>query len=475
MNFVDRENELSSMLDSYSSKSSNLVVIYGRRRVGKTELVERFGSSMGSSFVYYLCDNIPLDEQVRRMSVLVGRAIDDSELVEMGAASMEAIFYRLARAKTKAKVVVVLDEFQRLAQLDKAIPSVFQRIWDLYIKGSGNAMLLLSGSSISMMHSEVLNYSAPLYGRSTSIFHLKPLGFKHAMQLTPKHASMTDRLYMYFIFGGIPAYYTSLADNINGYENADIKEIIRQILKEGSIFASEPNLLLSEEVRNDTVYMQVLELIANGIVKPGEIASKAGIAHGNLGKYIRLLESIGLVEKEMPALSNPLRKSKVGVYRIKDNFIDFYFRELKRHIRDANAVDSIAGDLDFIAQRKFEDLSRELIGDGVAGAYTSAGRWWGSDPGRNSSGNQEEIDAVAINKKSMDILFAECKWSSAKVGVDVYGELKRKAKLVQWRNQDRKEHYALFSKAGFTDGMKDAAKKEGIMLFDLDALEKALS
>ena len=475
MNFVDRDDELSSLHDSYSSKGEALVVIYGRRRIGKTELMQKFGRSLGTAFVYYLCDSTPLGDQLRRLSMLVGRSINDREMVELGAAGIEAVFYRIAKARPAPKLVVALDEFQRLAKLDTAIPSTFQRIWDTYIKDSGSLMLILGGSSISMMRGEVLNYSAPLYGRSTAVFHLKPLGFRYAMLLAPRRASVTDRLYMYFIFGGIPAYYAALAESITDYDGACIKEVVGQLLKAGSIFASEPSLLLSDETRNDTIYMQILELIANGVNKPGEIASKIGIAHGNLGKYMDLLGHIGLVEKEMPLLANQLRKSKTGIYRIKDNFIDFYFRELKRHINGgAGAAEEIVGDLDLIAQKKFEDLSRELVGGGAAGDYTASGRWWGTDKSRGRGAGREEIDIVAVNEKTGEILFAECKWTNKAVGTDIYTDLKRKSGLVQWRN-DRKERYALFSKSGFTDEMRKIANAEKVMLFDLDAIGWAMA
>ncbi|EQD36317.1 DEXX-box ATPase, partial [mine drainage metagenome] len=299
MNFVDRTAELSSLEDSYSAKSSNLIVVYGRRRIGKTELIKRFGGNKEDNFVYYLCDGSPLDEQVRRIAMLIGRTLNDNELIEFGAAGIEAIFYKIAKAKTKAKLIMVLDEFQNLAKLDRAIPSIFQRIWDLYVKDSGNLMLVLSGSSISMMRSEVLNYSAPLYGRSTGIFLLKPLSLEYSMRLAPEHTGILNKLYIYFIFGGIPAYYSALSSGMKDYGHAGIREVIGEILKEGSIFTSEPNLLLSEEVRNDTIYMQILEFIAKGINKPGEIASKAGIAHGNLSKYTGLLEYLSMIEKEM--------------------------------------------------------------------------------------------------------------------------------------------------------------------------------
>ncbi len=474
MNFVNRESELASLLDAYRSKAANLVTIYGRRRIGKTALIKKFCEKV--NFAYYLCDTAPISEQLRRLSLSIGLAINDKELAEMGVASFEALFYRIARLKMDKKLVIVFDEFQNLARLDNAIPSIFQRGWDEYLSKS-NVMLILAGSSISMMRSEVLSYSAPLYGRSTQIFELKPLRPKYAFMLMPKSMGMKEKLYLYFMLGGVPAYYANLEGAIADYENASIDEILLAMVKEGSIFASEPSMLLSEETRNDTKYLQILELIANGVNKPSEIASKIGIAHANLGKYIGVLEYIGIVEKEVPVNLQPLRKSKIGVYRINDNFAYFYFRTLKKALPSKN-VQYLHDDLDLLSQSRFEYFAKEFLLelsiDKRIFAITRIGRWWGKDPSKPKGMNQEEIDVVALNEKSKDILFAECKWSNEKVGVEVYEELKRKAKLVQWHNDDRHEHYALFSKSGFTEEMRGIAEKEHVLLFDLEAIEEAL-
>ena len=479
MRFVDRKEELAALNEAYLTRNSNLVVVYGRRRIGKTELIKRFGEAIDKKFVYYLCDTAPISEQTRRLAATVGIAIGDEELISMGAASIEAILYKVAKSKLSEKLVLVFDEFQNLARVDKSIPSIFQRAWDMYLNASKNVMLILSGSSISMMSSEVLSYSAPLYGRSTQIFALKPLNPEFATALAPKNMPFKEKLYLYFIFGGVPAYYAYLADTIKDYENARINVIVNEMLKEGSIFISEPGLLLSEEVRDDTRYMQILELIANGVNKPGEIASKLGIAHANLDKYISMLEYLDIVEKELPVTANEIRKSKKGVYRIRDNFIDFYFKELKRSIAEKNA-ERIINDLDFIAQLRFESFARELLTfmsrtGRVNITFTKIGRWWGVDPSKKREASQEEIDVVALNEKTKDILFGECKWSNSKIGKEVYYDLKRKAGFVQWHNDDRHEHFALFSKSGFTEEMKEIAKKEHVLLFDLEAIEKALS
>jgi AAA+ ATPase superfamily predicted ATPase len=474
MKFVNREEELDSLIEAYDSKVPNLVVIYGRRRIGKTALIKKFGEKV--NFAYYLCDTAPISEQLRRLSLSIGLAINDKELAEMGVASFEALFYRIARLKIDKKLVIVFDEFQNLARLENAIPSIFQRGWDEYLSKS-NVMLILAGSSISMMRNEVLSYSAPLYGRSTQIFELKPLRPKHAFMLMPESMSMKEKLYLYFMLGGVPAYYANLEGAIADYENASIDEILLAMVKEGSVFASEPNILLSEETKNDTKYLQILDLIANGVNKPSEIASKIGIAHANLGKYMGVLEYIGMVEKEVPVNLQPLRKSKIGIYKINDNFTYFYFRTLKKALPSKN-VQYLHDDLDLLSQSRFEyfakDFLLELSINKKIFGITKMGRWWGRDPSKPKDMNQEEIDVVALNEKSNDILFAECKWTSKPIGVEVYMDLKRKSRLVQWHNNERHEHYALFSKSGFSEEMRSIAEKEHVLLFDLEVIEKVL-
>ena len=132
MKFVDRVDELSSMNDSYKAKSSNLIIIYGRRRIGKTELIRKFGEGKGPSFAYYFCDDSPISEQTKRISYIVGKAIGDDELMEIGATNLEAVFYRISKYKAKVKLIIALDEFQNLPKIDKAIPSTLQKAWDLY-------------------------------------------------------------------------------------------------------------------------------------------------------------------------------------------------------------------------------------------------------------------------------------------------------------------------------------------------------
>ncbi|MGC8680402.1 MAG: DUF234 domain-containing protein, partial [Candidatus Micrarchaeia archaeon] len=209
-----------------------------------------------------------------------------------------------------------------------------------------------------------------------------------------------------------------------------------------------------------------------------EIANKVGIKNTSLSKYLRKLQDIGFVGKEVPVTER--RSSKKSLYYMQDNFLNFWFsfvhrnRGLIENGKHDELNKILETELSKFIGKAFEKLIRENISHFSPFNVERSGRWWGKDPSRPRGMNEEEIDVVALNEKSKDILFAECKWSNDKAGVEIYNELKRKANLVQWYNNERHEHYALFSKSGFTEEMKRIAEKERVLLFDLDAIEKAL-
>lgn len=472
--FIDRKNELDALSKAYNAENASLAVIYGRRRIGKTELINQF--TRGKKAAYYMATKGNEAAQMQRISAEIGAAIGNQSLVKFGITGWEMLFDALKSYGGGERLIVAIDEFPYLASTNSAIPSIFQSGWDQYMS-KANVMLILSGSGISMMHDEVLNYSAPLYGRSSTIIKMGPIPFNSITALMPKDAGFEDKLYTYFIFGGIPSYYKlAYASSIGG--------VVKEILGNGDLFLNEISLLLSEEVRRDARYIEVLAALANGINKPSEIASKLGIFQSNLDRYLSLLERIGLVKKEYPINTDPLRIAKGGIYVINDPYTYFWAASLNRYRELVGMGSDKAEELlvssikTTVAQRRFEDFSKEFIiylsNKGSIIPITKIGRWRGGDPKKPRGMNQEEIDVVALNENTHDILFAECKWSNSKVDVDVLNKLKGEASLVQWRNAKRKERYALFSKSGFTDDMKEAARNEHVMLFDLDSIEKAL-
>ncbi len=474
--FVDRKAELSVLERDYRTRSAKLIIIYGRRRIGKTELIKRYLKGKNAS--YYLATDEPLERQLQILSHIVGEQIKDDELSKFGSNDIEAILYKLYNRSLNSTNIIVIDEYPKLLSAGRSITSKLQRSWDEYLSRA-NVILILSGSSISMMQEEVLNYSAPLYGRSSRIFKLKPLTFKYAKDIMPTGLPFIDRLRLYFIFGGIPAYYRHVKDDRN------LDKIIETIVNPYNIFLSEPSLLLSEETHNDRRYISTLNAIANGFGKPSEIARILGINQNNINRYTWLLENIDLIKKEYPVTAKTKSKiSKQGSYIITDNFINFYFANIysrRRAVNEGNdkeAARAVLNEIDIYSSHMFESFSKEFLvyyySRKLDFAIEDIGRWWGRNPEKNRDVNQEEIDIVALNENTKDILFGECKWTNNKVDVDLYYDLQRKSKLVQWHNGTRREHFILFSKTGFTMKMRKLAREKRILLIDLDAIEKAV-
>ena len=474
MEFYDRGAELEILEASAKTKKGELVSIYGPRRIGKSMLINKFFD--GKVYAYYQATYDSIDSQLKMLSASIGRAIKNDILADHGAADWMSLFRFVAEYKGDEKFLISIDEFPRLAKLMPSLPSILQSVWDQYMSKS-NIMLILCGSSISMMKSEVLSYSAPLYGRSSLVIKLEPMRFVDIVQFI-SNFDFIDKLYAYFVFGGIPAYYVQA-----GSQNS-FRDMLRYVISAGDTFYSEISLQLSEDVRSDAKFIEVLTLIAEGINKPSEIASKAHIQQSNLYYYLDVLQEIGLVAKEFPFLEEPKIRSKKSSYVVKSQFAMFWAVVLRR-VRDAaahadaNAYESALILTESLAQKQFEVFALQFIytvsnkkafGFGI----DKAGRWWGRDTSKPRAKDQEEIDVVAVNENTKDILFAECKWTSAKVGVDLYTDLKRKARLVKWHNDVRKEHFALFSKAGFTEEMEELAKKEHVLLFGLKGIEDAL-
>ena len=476
MEFVDREEELKALKENYKSKKASFVVMYGRRRLGKTELIKQF--LKGIKGVYFLATDEDITKQLKSLSSLIGVKLGIEDLARFGTVDWESLFMRIANVELKERLVIAVDEFPHLVKADKAIPSIFQKGWELYLKDR-NVMLILSGSSIGMMQKEVLNQASPLYQRNTAIIKLKPLRVDYAIKMAGS-LKFIDALKVYFIFGGIPAYYTYIEECKN------FDEVLEAIFKQTSIFVDEISVILSEEAKNTGVYLDIIDFIANGVNRPSEIASKLAIPASEVIRYLNVLLRVGIVEKSLPVTKKIERRSKGGVYEIKDNYALFWSRYIKRNIEKLSlegyksVASAVQKEFDSFASIMFERFAKDFLAfmsitRKLGFTLTKIGRWWGLNLEKKSAANQEEIDVVAFNEDTKDILFVECKWSNSKVGKEVYYDLKRKAAFVQWYNNDRHKHFALFSKSGFTKDMKEIAKSEGVMLFDLDAIEKVLS
>lgn len=460
MRFVNREQELNFLNEKWRQNSAQLIIIYGKRRVGKTEISLQFAKS--KPHLYFLCERIAAHSQLKKFTAAVGEYFKDEFLPQEGFKDWETVFKYIANKREK--LAVIIDEFPYLAETDKAIPSTFQKAWDLHLKNS-KVYLILLGSSISMMERTVLFYKAPLYGRRTGQFLIKPFKFKEAKKTHPEK-TFDEVLAVYSIAGGTPLY-------LNKFRRKNYLDVVKEeILTKGQPLYEEVEFLLREELKEPRNYFVILEALSLGKHKLSEIINETGFDKGTTSRYISILNSLQITKKEIPVTEKIPEKSRKGIYIIDDNFFNFWFRLVfrNRSLLEENEISKVVSKVKEVMPQllaeNYEKISGEILLNSILSKklpleFETYGRWWD----RN-----EEIDLIALNSRTNEILFGEVKWSNKPIGTNIYEGLKRKSQRVKWGKKNRKEYFALFSKAGFTPDMKKAAKKEGVYLFKKDKL-----
>ena len=459
MQFINRERELSALKKFWQGKNAQLIVIYGKRRVGKTELIKQFIRE--KPHIYFLAQKINEHENLKLLGEAAGEYFDNDILKRKGFENWKWVFEYL-RKNVKERTVFVIDEFPYLAEANKGISSVFQSGWDEYLKNTP-VFLILCGSSISMMEDEVLSYKAPLYGRRTGQIFLKPFPFFEAKKFYP-NTSFARCLGLYSIAGGNPSYLKIFNPRLS--LEANIK---RNILQPEAFLYNEVEFILREELREPRNYFAILKAIALGRNKISEIVNETGLPKGILHKYLFILEDIHIIQKEVSVTEkNPL-KSRKGIYKLQDQFFKFWFKYIlpnKGNIEEGRVdlvLKKIKDDFNLMVSENYENAAKEVINNHKSRFFpiNKIGRWWD----RN-----EEIDIVALNEEENKILFGEVKWSNKPVGIDIYNSLKRKSLKVELHKDRRNEYFCLFSKSGFTESMLKAAEKEKVTLFHKDKI-----
>lgn len=460
-NFVDREQELSFLEEEYQREGASLVILYGRRRVGKTALASKFME--GKPALYFLVTEENEQQNRNAFKEAVAEFCDSELLKSASLQQWEPIFKTLCAKKTDQKLLLIFDEFQYLGKSNPAFPSVFQKIWDTFLKQQ-NIMVILCGSLISMMESQTLSYSSPLYGRRTGQIKLKQIPFSHYHQFFPEK-SHKELIEYYAVTGGVPKYIELFHDAPDIYT-----AIQRSILSKSSFLFDEPNFLLQREVSEVGSYFSIMKAIAAGSQKLGKIAGVLEVKQTGLSKYLKTLIDLDLLEREVPITEENPEKSKRGLYKIKDNFMLFWFRFIYPNmglIESGNsqvAMKRIRANLvDNHISYIYEDVCIERMWQLAAAGqwdfvFDKVGRWW--------NGNTE-IDLVALDSQGEDIVFGECKYWDGPVGLNVLNSLQEKAKEVEWKRNRRREHFVLFSIGGFTEELhKLATGREDILLLN---------
>jgi AAA+ ATPase superfamily predicted ATPase len=441
--FVNRKEELEFLNRKWKEDKANLIIIYGRRRVGKTMLIKNFLENKKGIYVLLTNDsmNENLNELKKAFSNLTGKEYFknlDVGLVEL---------FRYLRDEIKDdKVVIALDEFQYLMQLNKGVLSIFQKIWD-EILADTKVFLIICGSSIGMMES-ILEYKSPLYGRRTGQWKLNPFNIRGVREMFPRK-NFEELIKIYAIFGGTPFYLAQVDENLSVEEN-----IKQKILRKGELLYEEPEFLLREELREPRVYKLILKYIALDYNTLGKLADVTGLDRGNLSKYIETLERLDILGYHLP-----YKKRKRGIYYIKDNFINFWFRFVYPNMGDLeignvdDVYNKILDSLNEYYGKMFENLVFEMLKLKIIDfGQKDVAKWWHKG---------EEIDVLAYNDEKM-IAF-EVKWKdlSFKEAKGILKDLERKLKIVDFDGE--KECYIV---------AKSIERKEELKAIDLKDLER---
>lgn len=471
--FVGREKELAEMERLYRTPGFQMVVLYGRRRVGKTTLIEKFSHSKKTLF---FTAKVQVDkENLRDFSKVVYEFFDmPTTMPSFG--SWDDAFGFVAEQARDERIVLVFDEFPYAAKANASLPSVVQIAIDRQMKRS-NIYLILSGSNQGFMESEVLGRESPLFGRRTAQLRLSAFGYLDSARML-EGVSLEDQVKYYSCIGGTP-YYLSLVDVRDSFES-NIKRLFFE--KTGFLY-EEPLMLLRQELREPMVYASVLGAVAQGAVKAKEIADRLDIEKSAVSRYVATLKALGIVDRKVPFGDN-VETSRKGIYTLNEGYFSYWYRFVKPYVGEVEqGSGSLVADqfafgeaLSTYVGQRFEGICQEwLCMQALDGRLPfpaiSFGQWWGSDPLRKS---QTDIDAVAANRLTKQALFGECKWRESFDETAALARVQDDAPRLIGGYDD--VWSALFTKRPVSGGTKEkAAKAKGrILLVDLEALYEDL-
>ena len=456
--FVDREEEMMTLQSEYERPGSSLVILYGRRRVGKTALISEF--IKGKNALFFLASE---ESEAQNRTAFKEKAADftGNELLrQFDAKSWDILFQTIMQTPFQEKPIIVIDEFQYIGKSNPAFPSIFQRIWEEQLKDR-SVMVILCGSLISMMESQTLSYSSPLYGRRTAQIRLKQIPFRYYHEFFPDK-SPRELVEYYSVTGGVPKYIELFSESDDIYH-----AIQKNILNRSGYLYDEPHFLLQQEVSEIGNYFSVIRAIAAGNSKLSAISTVLEVKSTSLTKYLKTLIDLDILEREVPVTEENPEKSKKGLYKIKNNYLRFWFAFIYPNMsfiesgNSAIVLDKIrksmvSGHTAFV----YEDVCREQMWKlNANGAwpfhFSKLGRWWDS---------RNEIDIAAIDPDGSNLILGECKFWQEPVGSNILYALEQKAATVEWRKDRRHTWLILFSAAGFTDELKDIAKSRSDLI-----------
>lgn len=478
--FIGREAELKFLNDRYEDNGGQLIVLYGRRRVGKTETLKEF--CKGKPHVFFSCTQTTDRVQLQKFSrELLKENIPAKNYVTEFVDWEKAFRAVLDLPYGKEKKLLIIDEFPYMCKGNKSIPSILQNLWDAELRDA-NVMIVLCGSAMSFMEKELLAEKNPLYGRATGIYKMKEMGFYDVVKFFPNY-SERDKVIAYSILGGIPHYLRQWNPKLSVAEN-----IKRNILTKGCILYSEVDFLLHQELRETPIYNSIIEAVALGNTTLNNISQKSLVEDtSKTSVYLKNLIELGIVEREFSVDTKVKEQANGhrGTYRLTDNFFRFWYAFGFANFSQLEDGD-VEGVYEYIvepalhefASFAFEDVCREFVREmqkknELPFRFAKMGRWTGKTTVRDKDAEggyriaETEIDLLCIGRKGEEYLVGECKFKKEPFS---YGEYLDALMKLSPLKEKAKFHYALFSENGFDEKIEAEAETNGTHLYSLEQI-----
>ncbi len=446
----------------YQSENFEFLVMYGRRRVGKTSILREFAKKHKAIFFSAQEKNDVLNRE--DFSKLVQNYFQENYLGIF--ADWETAFRYVGAKAENEKVVLIIDEFPFLAGEYPTIKSILQHIID-HDWSKKNIFLILCGSSVSFMENEVMGYQSPLYGRSTARLEVEAFDYLKSGEFFPKY-TCEEKLLAYGILGGIPCYLQTFHDDKSIQEN-----VVEQILTTGAFLKDEPQLLLKMELREPAIYNSIFEAIASGCTHMNEIANRINEASGKCSKYISTLRTLRLIDKITPC--GEKESTKKSIYKISDNFYSFWYRFMFANksyyelLGEESAAQEIMEEISQYMGTIFEEICLQYMKrlakeNKLPFIPYDIGRWWGNNPKKRK---QDDIDILALDKQGQKAIFCECKFTKKPFDLNEYEDLFAASHIFK---DVKQRYYYIFSKSGYTKAVEEVAKENSVKLLKIEDL-----
>lgn len=457
--FHGRDNEMLLLNNRYSKGLFQCIIIYGRRRIGKTAFINEF--CKGKPTIFFSSLNASSQENLNALSGAIHAFKEPDQTNTPVYHSYSDALEEITRLSAEQQLVFVIDEYPYLAKAEPSISSRLQHIID-HVWQHGKLFLILCGSSMSFMENQVLGYESPLYGRRTAQLKMQAMTYREMTVFHPD-LSPADQALIYGITGGIPHYINKL-DVRTDIDQALIENLFHPV----SYLYEEPENLLKQELREPAIYNSIISSIANGASRINEISTKVGLETAICSKYIKVLLNLGILKKEFPITE---KNSKKTIYHIEDNFFRFWYRFVPRNMSAIQTgrlpqiyKQAVQIHLSDYMGLVFEKMCRDYLlyyAEHLPFILSEVGQWWGTDARTHK---EVQIDIVGTPLEGNEYLIGSCKYKNEKIGVD---ELYLLQQYTAVFGKGSKYHYYIFSKSGFTQGLKELSSNGEVTLITL--------